>query len=94
MERFEVGMLAKALAGHDLGKIYVIIGVDEDYVYLTDGNIRTVDRPKKKKKKHVQLIKETQQVVVDKIRNNEKIQNEEIKRIIKLKLSQGGNADV
>lgn len=94
MDRFEVGMLAKALAGHDFGKIYVIIGVDEDYVYLADGKVRTMEKPKKKKKKHVQLIRETQQTVVDKIRNNEKIQNEEIKRIIKLKLSQGGNADV
>jgi ribosomal protein L14E/L6E/L27E len=94
MEKFEVGMLAKALAGHDFGKLYVIIGVDEGYVYLADGKIRTMEKPKKKRKKHVQLIKETQQVVVDKIRNNEKIQNEEIKRIIKLKLLQGGNADV
>ena len=51
MDRFEVGMLAKALAGHDLGKIYVIIGVDEDYVYLVDGKIRTMEKPKKKRKK-------------------------------------------
>lgn len=94
MERFEVGMLAKALAGHDFGKLYVIVGVDDDYVYLADGKIRTMEKPKKKKKKHVQLIKETQQTVIDKIRNNEKIQNEDIKRIIKLKLVQGGNADV
>lgn len=93
MERFEVGMLAKALAGHDFGKIYVIVGVDEEYVYLVDGKIRTMEKPKKKRKKHVQIIKEMQQTIADKVRNNEKIQNEEIKRIIKLKLL-GGNADV
>lgn len=94
MERFEVGMLAKALAGHDLGKIYVIMDVDEEYVYLVDGKIRTVDKPKKKRKKHVQLIKETSQTLIEKIQSNQKIQNEDIKRVIKLKLSQGGNANV
>lgn len=94
MERFEVGMLAKSLAGHDFGKLYVIIKVDSEYVYLVDGIIRTVDKPKRKKKKHVQVIREIQQTVVDKIQNNQVIQNEEIKRIIKLKSLEGGNANV
>ena len=94
MERFEVGMLAKSLAGHDFGKLYVIIKSEEEYVYLVDGITRTVDKPKRKKKKHVQVIREIQQTVVDKIQNNQIIQNEEIKRIIKLKSLEGGNANV
>lgn len=56
MERYETGMLAKSKAGHDKDHVYVIIDVDETYVYLVDGKIRTMDRPKKKKKKHVQII--------------------------------------
>ncbi|MEZ3487623.1 MAG: KOW domain-containing RNA-binding protein [Lachnospiraceae bacterium] len=58
MERYMKGMLARSKAGHDAGKIYVIIDVDDTYVYLADGHIRTLDRPKKKKKKHVQIIME------------------------------------
>lgn len=56
MERYETGMLAKSKAGHDKDHVYVIIDVDETYVYLVDGKIRTMDRQKKKKKKHVQII--------------------------------------
>ncbi len=56
MKRYETGMLAKSKAGHDKDHVYVIIDVDETYVYLIDGKIRTMDRPKKKKKKHVQII--------------------------------------
>lgn len=56
MERYETGMLVKSKAGHDKDHVYVIIDVDETYVYLVDGKIRTMDRPKKKKKKHVQII--------------------------------------
>ena len=56
MDRFRSGMLATSKAGHDAGQTYVIMDVDQAYVYLADGRIRTLDRPKKKKKKHVQLI--------------------------------------
>lgn len=56
MEKQEVGMLARSKAGHDKGHVYVIIKEEEAYVYLADGSVRTIERPKKKKKKHVQMI--------------------------------------
>ena len=56
MERYKAGMLARSIAGHDRGKIYVIIDTDDAYVYLADGRIRTLGKLKKKKKKHIQLI--------------------------------------
>ena len=52
-----VGMLAKSKAGHDKDNIYVIFQEDDAYVYLVDGKIRTTDKPKKKNKKHIQIIK-------------------------------------
>ncbi|MGN0403790.1 MAG: KOW domain-containing RNA-binding protein [Bariatricus sp.] len=57
MERWEEGMLARSLAGHDKEKVYVIIKIEDAYVYLSDGNNRKMDNLKKKKKKHVQLIR-------------------------------------
>ena len=51
MDRFEAGMLAWSRAGHDSGTLYVIMRTDEEYVYLTDGRLKPVDKPKKKKKK-------------------------------------------
>lgn len=58
MKENDIGMLARSAAGHDEGKIYVIIAEDDAYVYLVDGKVRTLDKPKKKKKKHIQIIKE------------------------------------
>ena len=52
----EPGMLARSKAGHDKGRVYVICEVDETYVYLADGTIRTLSHLKKKKRKHVQVI--------------------------------------
>ena len=51
------GLLASSKAGHDKNKIYVIIKEDAEYVWLSDGKIKTMDNPKKKRKKHIQPIK-------------------------------------
>ena len=56
MDEYKAGMLARSKAGHDKGKVYVIIEVDDTYVYLADGSIRTLVHLKRKKKKHVQVI--------------------------------------
>ena len=76
MERYEIGMLARSKAGHDKGHVYVIYNIEEAYVYLVDGTIRTIAKPKKKKKKHVQLILEKHEL--------SNIDDVGIKRILKL----------
>ena len=38
-----IGYFATSLAGHDKGLTYVITGVDNEYVYVTDGRLRQVD---------------------------------------------------
>lgn len=48
------GRFAASRAGHDRGVLYVIVAEEEDFVYLADGRLRMPDRPKKKRKKHIQ----------------------------------------
>lgn len=83
MKEFTIGGFAVATAGHDAGKCYVIFQIDGEYVYLVDGRIRTLDRPKKKKKMHVNLLLEYDQNLADRI-NDKSVRNEEIKRAIKM----------
>lgn len=73
-----IGFLAYSLAGHDKGKIYLVIGETENYVYVADGQIRPIDTPKKKNKKHIQLIK-----INDRCTDIPSMTNERIKYIIK-----------
>ena len=51
------GLLASSKAGHDKDKIYVIIREDKEYVRLADGKYKTNANLKKKRKKHIQIIK-------------------------------------
>ncbi len=76
MDKYEVGMLARSKAGHDKGHVYVIMKEEDAYVYLVDGDLKPIDKPKKKKKKHVQVILKKHEM--------SDIDNVGIKRILKL----------
>ena len=45
-----------SLAGHDQGKLFCVIGAEEDFVLLADGKGRKLDAPKKKRRKHVRGV--------------------------------------
>lgn len=55
----EPGVIATSLAGRDQGRRFLVItALDEDYVMVADGDLRKIERPKKKKRKHLQATKE------------------------------------
>ena len=78
-----VGKFAKSKAGHDKNQIYVILKEDTEYVYLVDGKLKTIDKPKKKRKKHIQIILKEDENVSTKLKQREMLTNEEIKVAIK-----------
>lgn len=78
MNLYKEGNLAKSLAGHDRNQIFVIVREDREYVYVADGRQRTMAKPKRKNKKHIQPICCGKELMPD-IRYDE-----DIKRVIKL----------
>ncbi len=83
------GYLAYSLAGHDKGKIYFIIKEETDCVWLADGKDRPLENPKKKNKKHIQIIKKelSGAIAGEQLKSGcepQSITNETIKRTIKL----------
>lgn len=77
----ERGMMAWSLAGHDRGKLYVVVRADEEYAWLSDGSTRPLGNPKKKKWKHIQVIKRIPEELA--ASDWESIKNEEIRHSIK-----------
>lgn len=57
MKIWKSEMLAVSRAGHDRDTLYLVLGEEGDYLWLTDGRRRLLENPKKKKKIHVQIIK-------------------------------------
>lgn len=72
------GYLAYSIAGHDKDTVYLIIKEENEFVWLVDGRIRTLNNPKRKNKKHIQVIKKQ-----DYKMKLASITDEQIKRICK-----------
>lgn len=85
---YKTGMLAKSLAGHDQNHIYVIVQETGDFVFLCDGRLKTIDKPKRKRKKHIQLMKMIPEELAAKIAAGTDLKNEDIRKAI------GGKAHV
>lgn len=47
------GSLVYSRAGRDKGTLFVVLSFEGEYVYLSDGDTRRVEKPKKKKLKHI-----------------------------------------
>ncbi|MCL2047745.1 MAG: KOW domain-containing RNA-binding protein [Defluviitaleaceae bacterium] len=48
------GAIVFSKKGRDKGKPMVVLDSDGEYLILVDGKLRTLEKPKKKKQKHVQ----------------------------------------
>ena len=72
--------VVEATAGRDLGKIFYVIGADEQFLLLANGKDRPLDRPKRKKRKHVQKVLRSETRVAEKLRRGDKVLNSELRR--------------
>ena len=73
---------AKTKAGHDKNQIYFLLKDDEEDVYLVNGTTKPLEKPKKKNRKHIQLIKNLPIEVTGVMEAG--MTNENVKRAIKI----------
>ena len=52
--------IVKATAGRDAGKLFFVLGVEGDFLLLADGKTRRLEKPKRKKRRHVVFQAEPQ----------------------------------
>ena len=67
-------------AGRDQGRLFYVMDAEEQYVSLADGKIRRVEKPKRKKRKHVRLALHADSHVAQKIRSGAAVQDSELRR--------------
>lgn len=79
-----IGQFVISKAGHDKGEIYVIVAEEKDFVYLSDGRLKLPEKPKKKRKKHIQPITRTlEDTLTEQLKAGESVQAEKIKYAIR-----------
>lgn len=72
---------AKSKAGHDKNQIYFLLKEEEEFVYLVNGTTKPLDKPKKKRRKHIQIIQKLPGEITGIIEDG--VTNESVKRAIK-----------
>lgn len=71
-----------SLNGRDKGKYFFVLSTEDIYALLCDGKSRRVDKPKRKKLKHVRLESKSDSRTALKLRNGFKVTNSEIRRAL------------
>lgn len=77
----EIGQIVYATKGRDAGKYFIIIDMDDKFVYIVDGKTRRLEKPKKKNKSHVKAAKQIIPEIREKLKKSE-LTDREIQEIL------------
>jgi len=71
-----------SLNGRDAGKRFIVIETDGEYSLIADGKGRRLEKPKRKKNKHLKFEEKADSQIADKLIKGEKITNNELRRYL------------
>ena len=77
---FIISDVVMPTAGRDQGKLFYVIGTDPVFLLLANGKDRTLEKPKRKKRKHIQKVLRSETRVAEKLRLGDKVLNGELRR--------------
>ena len=80
ISEFNISDVVVSTAGRDQGKLFYVIGTDPAYVCLANGKDRTLDKPKRKKRKHIQKVLRSETRVAERLRLGDNVLNSELRR--------------
>ena len=72
--------LVQTTAGRDSGKLFFVVSTEEGYVLLCNGKDRPLEKPKRKKCKHVRKVLRSDTRVAAKLISGDKVLNSELRR--------------
>lgn len=80
-----LGKVVHSKSGRDRNRYFIIVGIlNADYVYISDGDLRKIEKPKKKKIKHLIFT----DIIADEIRElilqGKKISNSKIRKFLQV----------
>ena len=80
IENYDVSDVVEATAGRDAGKWFYVIATEDQFVLLCNGKDRPLEKPKRKKCKHVRKVLRSDTRVAAKLMSGDKVLNSELRR--------------
>lgn len=76
-----LGQFVKSKAGRDKDKVFIVIGIENDqFVYIADGDLRKLEKPKKKKVKHLVKLNLVSENIKERLTQDLKFNNAFIRK--------------
>ncbi len=79
---YQKGQIVFSKCGRDKGRAFIVYDYNDDYVFIVDGDLRKLEKPKKKKKIHIQISKNIDDEVKNKIENELYLLNSDIRKAL------------
>ena len=77
---FNISDVVISTAGRDKDSLFYVIGQKDEFLLLANGKDRPLDKPKRKKRKHIQKVLRSETRVAEKLRLGDKVLNSELRR--------------
>lgn len=78
-----IGKVVNSKAGRDMHRSFIIVEMlNDEYVYISDGKLRKIEKPKKKKVKHLNFTSTVAMEIKDIILSEKKVTNSKIKMFL------------
>ena len=76
----QISDVVMSTAGRHQGEWFYVIDADPVYLFLANGKDRTIEKPKRKKRKHTKKVLRSETRVAGKILSGDKVLNSELRR--------------
>ncbi len=78
-----LGAVCVSRAGRDKGRAFVLVGVcDENHVLLADGEIRRLERPKRKKLRHLSVEPRRAEEIGERLRSGSGVLDTDVRKAL------------
>lgn len=81
-----LGFMVLSKSGRDVNRHFLVIDIiDKEYVYIADGDLRKIEKPKKKKLKHLCFTDTIAQEIRKLLIAGDKVSNSKVKSFLRSK---------
>jgi len=77
-----IGQIVFSKAGRDKGDCFVVVAVEGEFAHLVDGKTRPIERPKKKKRMHIQHTNFADEQLAQAIVSGAHLKNSDFRTVI------------
>lgn len=83
MNKDYLGTVAYSKAGRDIDRKFIIMDIiDKEYVYICDGDLRKIEKPKKKKIRHLMFTEIVAEDIKECLMSGIEVSNSKIRRFL------------